>query len=221
MARNLSAANAAAVEGEVWRPVILAHLKFTSIEVRLHNSVGDIEVGGETYRGVGDFGRVSPITENEEIKPGFVELHLTGLEQVPDAAVAADYRSIVRLRERDAPCTLWLGSINDMGDLVDDPWILVNGFAEAPSFTIGRSKEIKVRIESELRIFDRPNDARFNDTEHRQRSGYPTDGFFKHAPFVAEAMRAMPWARDGTVGNVYPANDPGPGSNPRHPHPFV
>lgn len=83
MARNLNTTLKAALSDQVISPVVLANLTFKSGPVYVWSGVGDLVFNGNTYKGVGQLGKISSISEGSDVKADGMEITLFGIGLSP------------------------------------------------------------------------------------------------------------------------------------------
>ena len=175
--RGLDAANVAAAEAAVARPLLFALLDFDSAPLAVTNAPFDITWGGTSYRGVGQFGGVEAVDEGVELQAYRVGLRLNG---VP-ASLAA-----IALGEhyQGRTATLSFGFLDEGHGLVATPFTLFRGRMDGMTISIGETASILLTVESRLADWERPRTRRYNDADQQQR--YPGDRFCEFAERTAE-----------------------------------
>jgi hypothetical protein len=83
VSRNLDSTLVAALSNQVISPVVLASLTFKSGPIYVWTGVGNLVFNGNTYVGVGQFGRISPISEGSDVKADGIEVILSGIGLSP------------------------------------------------------------------------------------------------------------------------------------------
>lgn len=175
--RGLVAANAAAAAAPVVRPLLFALLAFDSAPLAVTNAPFDIAWGGDSYRGVGQFGGVEAVEEGVELQAYRIALRLNG---VPVALTA------IALNEhyQGRTATLSLGFLDAGHALVDTPFTLFRGRMDSMTVSIGETASILLTVESRLADWERPRVRRYNNADQQQR--FPGDRFFEFAEQTAE-----------------------------------
>lgn len=168
MARNLSPAVIAELSKGIVRPAIFVKLDWPTGAVYAWSGSGPFTWGGNTFVGVGDFGRVSDIPESSDGQATGIQLTLSGVPSELIATVIGD-----NYRGRNA--TLWLGFMNDGGALITDPpYERFSG----PMSTMriigdGKTRTIVVDVESEMAILRKSNGRK--RTHQDQILDHPSD----------------------------------------------
>jgi hypothetical protein len=83
VSRNLDSSLKAALSNQVISPVVLVSLTFKSGPVYVWSGVGDLVFNGNTYKGVGQLGKISPISEGSDVKADGMEVTLFGIGLSP------------------------------------------------------------------------------------------------------------------------------------------
>ena len=147
MTRFVSSTNEAEAALPALYMVTLAALDFTSGIVRLHDGVGELIFGGNTYLGVGRFGGIEEIVESLDTVARPVTLTLSG----DDPAFVALARDEVY---QGRPVTIYVGLLNGSTmKFVDTPEELWSGFMNVMTLdAASRSGKITLTCESEFRF---------------------------------------------------------------------
>lgn len=178
MTRNLSAPNQAQSEASELAPILFAKLEFDGGDVLVHSGLGSISWGGDTYTGVGDLGRVSPIDEDTELARSSIAVELSG---IPPSMIS------VALNEQyqGRPATICLGFLDPATmQLVDTPAVAFRGRMDAMEIARGESATVAVSVESRFSAWDKPRVRRYNHAD--QQSRFPGDRGLEQAEFSAE-----------------------------------
>lgn len=202
MTRAMASGNVAHINSRQTHPVMMANFQFTgSGPVYVHSGLGTITYDGNNYVGVGNYGGVEGLEETEALVPAPVRLSLSGLtsEFFTEALNAANYGDRV---------TLYVGYRDDVGQLIDEPWIFYRGRVVSSQLTKGSENRVIITIQHVLAILRKKTNTRYTDEEQQRR--YPGDNAFKHVEKVADIT--LNWGRRGARVNN---NDriPGPGDN--------
>ncbi|HET9087132.1 MAG TPA: hypothetical protein VFN53_06405 [Acidobacteriaceae bacterium] len=80
MPRGLNAAQQTALAANVVGLALLAELQFTNETLYIWSGRGNLFFNGILYTGVGSYGKVSPITETQQLMAQGVTLELSGLD---------------------------------------------------------------------------------------------------------------------------------------------
>lgn len=177
MSRDLSADNANEVEKQSLHPEIFVFIDYAD-PVRVNSTFRDLSFGGNTYKGVGDYGGIDTIEETTELKSSKVGLTLSGVpsDLISDALSADSQESTVKI---------WLGFINDDFELVDTPYQLFQGKVDNHQINLdGDTATIKVATVSIKRSLNRAVQRRW--TSEDQHNEYPDDDFFDPVPGLQE-----------------------------------
>jgi len=157
-------------------PILLARLETSQGNVLVWTGLGNLQFGGETYLGIGDLGRITPVKEvGEEIRANMVSFQLTGIPtELISTALGAQYQG------RSAK--LWLGFISG-GALIEDPILLFDGRMDIMDIDEGPEKStITITAESRLADLNRARVRRF--TNEDQQYFYPNDKFLEYVAAI-------------------------------------
>lgn len=198
MARDLPTGFSALTEADVFRPVLLVRLDWSSGVVRVWTGYGEIVLDGQTYWGVGDLGGISPIGESGDLGANGCTLTLSG---VPSASISDALSNDSQGRSGK----VWLASLSSSGAFEADPYLIFDGKIDVTAIDDdGTNSVISVTLEKEL--IDRRVQSR-RSTHEDQQIDYPGDMFFE---FVAGLQdKVIPWGNKSAAaapvnpGGVY------------------
>lgn len=165
--RGLDAALVTESESDGFFFLYFAKIELDSGDVFVHNGVGDLTFGGDTYKGLGDFAGIAPIQEGTELSPYSISLSLSGIKE---ADKVSDLDLLTEFIDQDyylRPVTISIGAINPAtGALVADPDGEWSYFIDTASVSIGEDEAtLMVSCEAEMILFDRPNGRRYSDAD--------------------------------------------------------
>jgi len=160
MSRTLPSGVAAAVAAGAAAPVRLVEFK-TTPPVLLHSDIGDLSVGGKTYKGVGELGAMSGVKETRELSAPAVRMQLSGIAS--SFGSLSDYyetEAIVRLVMRNLATGEPIGGAIELfrGEL--QPLRIIDG---------AEGSVIEATIESELIEWDRSPNLYYSDACQQER----------------------------------------------------
>lgn len=171
MARTLPTGYAALTEADVFYPVLLVELNWSSGFVRVWTGYGEISWGGNTYYGVGELGGVSPIGESSNLSANGVTLTLSG---IPSDSIAEALTNDSQGRSGK----IWIGSLSRAGTFQADPYLIFDGLIDVTGIDdSGETATISVSLEKEL--IDRRVQSR-RSTHEDQQIDFPGDLFFEY-----------------------------------------
>lgn len=184
MTRGLASGTQAASEASTNAPVALVKLEFPDGDVCLWTGWGTLSYGGDTYTGAGDLGFIGPIDEDSDLTRNTMELGLRGL---PNDIVAV----VLGQQYQGQPATVYLGYLDlTTRQLVDTP-VGFTGKMDTPTIGLGTECQVRLTIEDEFAVFDKPNTRRHNDAD--QQSRYPGDRGLEFAEKAVE--QEIVWGR--------------------------
>lgn len=171
MSRGLNSLLIAETTSEIVRLLFFADLEFDSGTIYVHNGIGNITWGGNTYLGVGDFGAIETVEETSDVSPTSMVLVLSGLDaSLMDEVLAQDYY----LR----PVKLYIGAVNVGGALVVDPDKIWSGKMDTAEVRLGGTNAIRLSCENDFILFERTNGRRYTDADLQNE--YAGDLFFEY-----------------------------------------
>jgi len=201
MSRALSAEMLAVATADIVRPIYLVKAEFDSTppedrNLYLWSGFGDLTFDGKNYLGVGNLLSISAVDESTDLTATGASIVLSGI-QSPLLAIARDEDYQGR------PITIYLGALDDTGDLIASPTVLFSGFMDVMTISeAGETSTISVTAENKLIAFDRSYVRRY--TAEDQKIDYPNDMGFEFVAKIAD--QEIIW------GRASPASGQGSGS---------
>lgn len=185
MSRDLSSANATALDDALIRPVVFTQLEFDSPTgtLYLHDDIGPITAndwGGtsRTWEGIGDFGGISKLDEGRDVSPYSVDLMLSGIDAgIASQALTDD--SVLR------NVYILIGLLDSSRALIDSPHPMWAGYVDDIQVAIGSGSVIRVTCESHFAAFEKINGRLQNDADHQAE--FAADKFFEYLPQMLDA----------------------------------
>lgn len=157
--------------------ILLVRLETSQGNVQVWTGYGKIQFGGDTYQGIGDLGKMSPVTETaDEIKANMVQFQLSGIPtDLIAIALGAQYQG------RSAKA--WLGFLNSSGAIIADPVLLFDGRMDVMEIEEGaETATISVTAESRLADLKRARVRRY--TNEDQLYFFPNDVFLEYVASI-------------------------------------
>lgn len=185
MSRVLSTEMQAVASADLVRPIYLMKAEFDAGDVNLWSGIGSLTFDGDTYLGAGDLLSISQISESAELTASGISITLAGVKQ-----------SLLTIA-RDEPyqgrvITLYLGALNDSGDIISSPVVLFSGFMDVMNISdSGETSSIVISAENKLIAFDRASVRRY--TAEDQKIDYPNDKGFEFVAKIQE--KEIIWGR--------------------------
>jgi hypothetical protein len=185
MSRVLSNEMQAVASADLVRPIYLMKAEFDAGDVNLWSGIGSLTFDGDTYLGAGDLLSISQISESAELTASGISITLAGVKQ-----------SLLTIA-RDEPyqgrvITLYLGALNDSGDIISSPVVLFSGFMDVMNISdSGETSSIVISAENKLIAFDRASVRRY--TSEDQKIDYPNDKGFEFVAKIQE--KEIIWGR--------------------------
>lgn len=174
MPRNLSApmiSGPGSITSNAIRPALLAEIHFKSQLCYIWSGVGNLVYAGNTYLGVGSFGRISRVSAGVDLAAGGVVVSLSGI----DANLLSESMTDIQL---GAPATVSFALLDSAGAILGAPYPMFVGLVDKPTITPGL-KEITISLALETRFtnLQRANARRY--TAGDQGRYYPDDSAFQ------------------------------------------
>lgn len=144
--------------------------------VRTHSGVGDLEISGHMYSGVGQLGEVSPVSQGSESQPGELTLTLSGL----DGSLLTE---VMNTRCQGAKIKVWLVVLND-DHQAQGAALLFTGRLSTQRIAHGETSTIEVVAVDRMADWQRVSADRFSDESHQQR--HPGDRLFRYVSQMVE-----------------------------------
>lgn len=180
MSRDISAG----MQAEVVKPVLQERLFFEGLfdsgALRLWNDISPITWNGVEWTGAGNLIGVSEVTESQELKAIGVSVRLSGIpSSIISIALAEDYQG--------RKCNIWLGLMNESGQIITDPYLLFGGRADVMQIEDGgTAASVTLTAESRLIDLERSRQRRY---EHEDQIAlYPGDLFYQYGPSFQDSV---------------------------------
>lgn len=183
--RTMSPNMAALTTASAVNPFILAEAEFQSGTVRLWNGHGPLAWDGEQWLGGGTLLELSSVEETSSTSAAGVKISLSGIPSDMLALALCEHYQGRRVR-------LWLGAMDEGGQIVADPIPLFSGRMDVMSIDEGaETSTIVMSVENQLIDLKRADDLRYTDAA--QKALYPGD---RGLEFVAALQdRELIWGR--------------------------
>ena len=214
MSRSLSAEMLAVATADIVRPIYLVKAEFDSTppedrNLYLWSGFGDLTFNGKNYLGVGNLLSISAVDESTDLTATGASIVLSGIQSTLLAiARDEDYQG--------RPITIYLGALDDTGDLIASPTVLFSGFMDVMTIAeAGETSTISVTAENKLIAFDRSYVRRY--TAEDQKIDYPNDMGFEFVAKIAD--QEIIWGRASPASGQGSGSDAGDGAGrPRRSH---
>lgn len=182
MARNLTSGMLAQTTAAQVSPILLVSIVFASSTQYLWTGVGDLLWNGQTWRGVGDLGKISNISETGGVQADGMSLSLNGI--APD--ILADSLSEIRVGR---PVLVYLGFLDTSGNVVPTPYVLYRGLVDQPKTSCGvTDATVSIAVENRLNDMGRNSSLRLDSETQRRK--YPNDAGLDFIPQLVESAWA-------------------------------
>lgn len=186
MARNIDSALRVELTGSSVAPILLAKFSFSTV-LNLWSGFGDIIFAGDTYIGVGHFGKISVIGETQLLRAAGVAFSISGIPSTNiSLALTEDYSERV--------VKLWLGVISASRSLVGTPILLFAGRMDVMEINEqGETSNIKIKAENRLIDLERPKERRYTDKD--QKNFFPNDEGLSFVSALNDGRKIV-WGRN-------------------------
>jgi len=175
-------------------------IEISSTTIRVWSGVGSKSWDSQTWTGVGEFGQVSPVSEETGIVATGATLTLSG---IPANLIGYALDEI----RHGKKATVWLAALDSAGAVIADPFASFSGLVD--SCDIEENAEtaaIQITVESELIRLQIPNERRFTHAD--QILDYPTDKGFEYMTELQE--KNLVWG----AGSPLPSAGASPPAHP-------
>lgn len=161
MTRSIESGVTAEIAKNAVQPVVFVELDFDSAPLYLWSGIGPMIWDSKTWLGVGDQGKISPITETEEIRAEVVELTFNGIDSTMIATTLTE-------NYQGRTASIWLGF------LLNDPVKIFQGYMDVMSiYEGGDTSTVSVTCESKVADLLKAREWRY--THEDQQIDYPGD----------------------------------------------
>jgi len=165
-----------ALADTVVRPVIATAIHWPEAVTRVHTGVGELELDGETFYGVGSLGAVSSVRQQSGDSPTRLQLSLTGF----DDSLRGE---VLRAKYQGRPVTVWLVAL-DAGYRAIANQVLWRGAIADAQVNVGDTNQLEITVSNRLEDWDKKRADRF--TDESQQARHPGDRLFRYVPIMAE-----------------------------------
>lgn len=178
MSRTITTAAKNASQAAQVTLATFVELEFSGGTVRAWSGVGDISWDGKTWSGLGQYGKISPISESQETRAAGVQLELTG---VPSELISVMLEQTYQGRA----ARVWEAFFDASDAIIDDPVAVFAGRMDDSSISIGPTEGvITLRVENHLADLERARDFRWTDAD--QQRLFPGDKALEYIATISE-----------------------------------
>lgn len=185
--RSLTNTMAAAIQQPIVRPVIFYEGWFKNGVLNLWSGLGEIVWDQKVWTGTGGLLNISQVEETDQQQASGI---VVSLSAVPSSKIALALAEV----QRNQAGYVWLGLLDEVEDVIDDPHIIFRGRMDAVSIEDGaESAIIKVSYENEMITLEHARELRYTDQE--QQRLFPGD---KGLEFIAGLQdKTLRWGSRG------------------------
>lgn len=153
--------------------------------LRNHTGVGEVNINGNIYYGVGEFGSMGSVESVADANPASVEVTLQG---IPGTV----YNQIMQNQIRGSKVVLYKVIYNSDTGLVEAAAEIVVGAVTDYSWAFSDSGVFSIQIADEFNLYERPLQKYY--THHSWSASNPGDDFWQ---FVAQmAGKELHWGSE-------------------------
>ena len=184
MPRNISSPMLAALTSNLIRPAFAAIITFKSQTVYVWSGVGNLLYNGNTYLGIGDFGKIGSVVEGSDVQAYGTTITLSGI----DPTLLSESLTDIQI---GAPATLYFILLDGNGSIFGTPYPLFIGTVDKPTLDIGtETLSITLNLENRLSNLQRANMRRYTSAD--QNIYYPDDCAFNWVEQLSD--QALKWS---------------------------
>jgi hypothetical protein len=185
MARDIDSQTGAHFAGQQVTPIVLVQAQFDSGDLNIWGGYGDVEWGGDTYKGAGDLLQLRPAKETREIRANGMTFSLSGIpSDIIATALTEPYQ--------ERPIFAWLGALASDGTLLP-PYPFFRGRMDQMNIEEGgETASIDLTAENRLIDLQRPKTRRY--TQEDQQDRFPDDEGLSQVTSLNDG-RSIVWGR--------------------------
>lgn len=192
MTRFASATNSTEAAKNAVRLFVAVDLDFASGHVRVHDGIGQIAWGGNTYEGIGQFGGIEAVSESTDVIARPLSLTLSGVDS---SLVSVTMTEVYQNRQ----ATIFVGFVNESTNaVVATPETAWEGRMNQMTLSAAGGAA-NIRLTCEHRLRREPRIARY--TNEDQQLLFSGDKFFDLVPSI-KGFVARWGDRDAGYGGV-------------------
>jgi len=176
--RDLSAGFIAQLQAEVKCIAVFFEAEFASGTIRYWTGYGDIPWNSQTWNGVGNIIKISQVSETSDIRADGLVFTLSGISEEIRSTILQEVR-------QGKPGSVYIGFIDDNGDVIADPATAFEGRLDVPKMQdAGPTIAISLAYETRLRDLERVREERY--TNESQQVNHPGDVGFEYVPSLQD-----------------------------------
>jgi hypothetical protein len=149
----------------------------------VHSRTGEIEYDGNTYLGMGEFGSIAAINEDNELSAQRVSMTLSNIDGYWNSKVLTD-----GMQYQNKKCYIYLALLDEQREIIGEPIIIMKGTTGNLTFTDSSESAISIEVANYFTTWNRTANLRYTDTQ--QRELYPNDTGLR---FVQDTLKAVLW----------------------------
>jgi hypothetical protein len=178
MSRSLTSGTLAQATAKSSFPIVLVQITFKDGIQYAWTGIGNLVWSGNTYTGVGQLGKIGPITEDTAVQAQGLQLELTGVPQnlLNEALGQCQQGNAVNV---------YFGFLDSSGNVIADPYLAFSGRMDVPTIDEG-AETATITLTAENRLIDLQRVRQRNFTQQDQILDYPTDTGFTFVPLLQQ-----------------------------------
>lgn len=149
----------------------------------VHSRTGEIDYDGNTYLGMGEFGSIQAINEDNELSAQRVRLTLSNIDNYWNSKVLTD-----GMQYQNKKCFIYLALLDKGRQIIGEPITVMKGTTGNLTFTDSSESSISIEIANYFTTWNRAANLRYTDAQ--QKELYPNDTSLR---FVQDTLKAVLW----------------------------
>jgi hypothetical protein len=178
MSRGLTSGILAELPKGLVYPIILVQITFKDGIQYAWTGIGNLVWSGNTYTGVGQLGKIGPITEDTAVQAQGLQLELTGVPQnlLNEALGQCQQGNAVNV---------YFGFLDSSGNVIADPYLAFSGRMDIPTIDEG-AETATITLTAENRLIDLQRPRQRNFTQSDQIRDFPADTGFQYVALLQQ-----------------------------------
>lgn len=149
----------------------------------VHSRAGEIMYDGNSYLGMGEFGSIQAVNEDNELSAQRVALTLSNIGGYWNSKVLTD-----GMEYQNKKCYIYLALLDEQREIIGTPITIMRGTTGNLVFTDADNSSISIEVANYFTTWNRAANLRYTDTQ--QRELYPNDTGLR---FVQDTLKAVLW----------------------------
>lgn len=189
MTRGIDALQQAGTSGKRVAALFFARLVFPTTPMYVHNGIGPIIFGGNTYTGIYDYAIFDSVEETIENRPADIKI---GIQRVPVSAIDP----VINEKYHGKPAYLYYSAADAAGQPVSTPFEIFRGTMDKINLNVtAEGITYLLTCKNIMSNWDRTKTRRITDAEQQRR--YPGDTAYRH--LAGNEDKQVSWGPDGAT----------------------